>query len=80
MVNRGAEARKTSLVNGKQPMVCPVTCEVEYAEDDVEFMKAMDRYKRERRRPYPTWKEVLAVLHSLGYRKVEPPGPLTRGG
>lgn len=37
--------------------------------DDVEFGKAMDRYKRERRRPYPTCSEVLAVLRSLGYRK-----------
>jgi hypothetical protein len=34
------------------------------------FKKAMDRYKRENRRPFPTWSEVLEVLRSLGYRKV----------
>jgi hypothetical protein len=37
-------------------------------------MKAMDQYKRANRRPFPTWSEVLEVLHSLGYRKVAEPG------
>ena len=44
-----------------------------YTDDEAEFIRAMDRYKRERRRPYPTWSEVLAVARSLGYRK--PPNP-----
>lgn len=39
----------------------------------VEFGKAMDRYKRERQRPFPTCSEVLAVLRSLGYRKQASP-------
>ena len=39
-------------------------------------MKAMDRYKRENRRPFPTWSEVLEVLRSLGYRKVADPTEL----
>ena len=34
-------------------------------------MKAMDLYKRANRRPFPTWSEVLEVLRSLGYRRVE---------
>jgi len=34
------------------------------------FMKAMDQYKRDNRRPFPTWSEVLEVLRALGYRKV----------
>lgn len=39
--------------------------------DDVqEFVMAMDRYKREHHRPFPTWSEVLEVARSLGYRKV----------
>jgi hypothetical protein len=40
-----------------------------YADDEVEFMLAMDRYKRDQRRPFPAWSEVLAVLKGLGYRK-----------
>lgn len=41
-----------------------------YSADEVEFMNAVDRYKRERNRPFPTWDEVLAVAKSLGYRKL----------
>ena len=33
-------------------------------------MKAMDQYKRDNRRPFPTWSEVLEVLRAIGYRKV----------
>jgi hypothetical protein len=38
--------------------------------DEVEFAMAMERYMRARRRPFPTWHEVLAVALALGYRKV----------
>jgi hypothetical protein len=41
-----------------------------YTADQIEFMMAMDRYKRLRNRPFPTWPEVLAVAKSLGYRLV----------
>ena len=62
-----AEKRRTSE---RRRLVDPATCERDYSEDESEFMKAMDRYKRENRRPFPTWSEVLEVLRSLGYRKV----------
>ena len=39
-------------------------------------MKAIDQYKRDNRRPFPTWSEVLEVLRALGYRKVDKPRPL----
>jgi hypothetical protein len=45
----------------------------DYTPEEVEFLFAMERYKRQRNRPYPTWPEVLAVLKSLGYRKVAKP-------
>lgn len=41
-----------------------------YTEDEWEFMEAVDKYKRLNHRPHPTWSEVLAVLISLGWRKV----------
>lgn len=44
----------------------------DYSDDELEFMLAMDAYKREHRRPFPSWSEVLGVLLSLGYRKVGP--------
>jgi hypothetical protein len=46
----------------------------DYTPDEIEFMMAMDRYKRRHGRPFPTWREVLAVLRGLGYRKPDPPG------
>lgn len=41
--------------------------------DELEFLKAMDAYKRKNSRPFPTWREVLDVLRSLGYRKAAEP-------
>ncbi len=38
--------------------------------DEWDAMNAIDRYKRENRRPFPTWREVLAVLMSRGWRRV----------
>jgi len=60
----------------RRRQIDPTTCEREYTDDEIEFMKAMDQYKRDNRRPFPTWSEVLEVLFALGYRKVAPPGPL----
>lgn len=36
------------------------------------FLKAVEEYQRRHKRRYPTWREVLAIAHSLGYRRVEP--------
>ncbi len=55
----------------RRRQVDPTTCEKEYSDEEIIFMKAMDQYKRSNRRPFPTWSEVLEVLHSLGYRKTE---------
>lgn len=68
-----AEKRRTSE---RRRLIDPTTCERDYDEAETAFMKAMERYKRENRRPFPTWSEVLEVLISLGYRKVEPEGDL----
>jgi hypothetical protein len=57
----------------RRRQVDPTTCEKEYSDDEIIFMKSMDQYKRANRRPFPTWSEVLEVLHALGYRKTEEP-------
>ena len=51
----------------------PTTCERNYNEDEIEFMKAMDQYRRGSLRAFPTWSEALEVLRALGYRKVAEP-------
>lgn len=54
----------------RRRQIDPTTCERDYDADEIEFMKAMDDYKRDFSRPFPTWSEVLEVLKALGYRKV----------
>ncbi|MEZ6123035.1 MAG: hypothetical protein R3C49_07655 [Planctomycetaceae bacterium] len=57
----------------RRRQIDPTTCERDYNGGEVEFMRAMDDYKRRSGRPFPTWSEVLEVLVSLGYRKVAEP-------
>ncbi|MBI1916381.1 MAG: hypothetical protein HYS12_16860 [Planctomycetes bacterium] len=54
----------------RRRQVDPTTCERDYSDEEIAFMKAMDLYKRANRRPFPTWSEVLEVLRALGYRRV----------
>ncbi|HYV36249.1 MAG TPA: hypothetical protein VE988_11125 [Gemmataceae bacterium] len=54
----------------RRRQIDPTTCERDYTDEEILFMKAMDQYKRDNRRPFPTWSEVLEVLQSMGYRKV----------
>ena len=37
----------------------------------LEFIMAMDEYKRINERPFPSWSEVFEIIQYLGYRKVE---------
>src|SRR5215472_12997877 len=87
---RGSDRRKRSIPvaverrSGKdrrqqgerRRQVDPTTCERDYSDDEITFMRAMDQYKRDNRRPFPTWSEVLEVLRALGYRKVAEPTAL----
>ena len=43
--------------------------DTEVTEEVLEFIRALDDYKREKNRPFPTWSEVLEVVRRLGYRK-----------
>ena len=76
---RAANAAEKRRTSERRRLIDPTTCERDYSDDEAEFMKAMDRYKRENRRPFPTWSEVLEVLHSLGYRRVAEPTELPGG-
>ena len=37
----------------------------------LEFIQAIDDYKRLHNRPFPSWSEVLEILKQLGYEKAE---------
>src|SRR5262245_53870051 len=57
----------------RRRQIDPTTCERDYTQAEIEFMTAMDKYRRESGRPFPTWSEVLEVLLSLGYERVAKP-------
>ncbi len=63
---RAAQARQ---ISGRRRFVDPTTCERDYTPAEVQFMQAMQEYKLKSGRMFPTWSEVLEVLHSLGYEK-----------
>jgi len=37
--------------------------------DVLEFIDALDRFKKQNGRPFPSWSEVLLVLRQLGYSR-----------
>lgn len=53
----------------RRRQIDPTTCERDYSAEEVEFMGAMDAYKRRSGRMFPTCSEVLEVIRSLGYVK-----------
>ena len=39
------------------------------SDEVLEFIAAIDAYKRGQGRPFPSWSEVLGILKQLGYEK-----------
>lgn len=65
--SKAAGARNAS---GRRRFVDPTTCERDYSPEQIEFIKAMQEYKLNSGRMFPTWSEVLEVVRGLGYEKV----------
>lgn len=49
----------------------PTTCERDYSTEEIEFMHALDAYKRASGRMFPTCSEILEVLRDLGYARID---------
>jgi hypothetical protein len=47
----------------------PTTFDKQYTDDEMEFMNAMQRFKEQSGRAFPTHGEVIAVAARLGYRR-----------
>ena len=47
--------------------------EGEMNDEQFAFLMAIDKYKRQNNKPFPSWTEVLEVVKALGYRKVAEP-------
>lgn len=66
-VERRQGQRRVKVERRRQ--IDPTTCERDYTADEIEFMKAMDDYKRSSGRQFPTWSEVLEVVRGMGYKR-----------
>ena len=64
------ERRKTN----RRRQIDPTTCERDYTDDELEFMRAMDDYKRNSGRMFPTCSEILEVVRALGYVRPDDEG------
>jgi hypothetical protein len=59
----------------------PTTFEKQYSEDEMEFMNAVQRFKEQTGKAFPSYGEVLKVAVELGYRRctlapgLTPPAP-----
>lgn len=63
-----AERRKAP----RRRQIDPTTCERDYSGEEIEFMQAMDAYKRANGRMFPTCSEILEVIRAMGYVRVTP--------
>lgn len=57
----------------KRRRVDPTTFEKQYSDDELEFMIAMQRFKTESGKAFPSYSEVLDVAYALGYRQRRSP-------
>jgi hypothetical protein len=69
---RKGERRK----NHRRRQIDPTTCERDYSRDEIEFMQALDAYKRQNGRMFPTCSEILEVVRSLGYVRISEDGTI----
>jgi hypothetical protein len=56
----------------RRRQIDPTTCEREYTAEELEFMNAIEAYKRSSGRMFPTCSEVLEVIRHLGYTRNTP--------
>jgi hypothetical protein len=69
LARSASSTSRTAVRHGRRRLVDPTTCERDYGPEELEFMQALDRYKRTSGRMFPTCSEVLEVLRSLGYQR-----------
>jgi hypothetical protein len=66
-----AKLERREKVNRRR-QIDPTTCERDYSDSEVEFMNALDAYKRRSGRMFPTCSEVLEVIRDMGYVQLSP--------
>ena len=67
VMRAGERAGSVAVRRNRRRLIDPTTCERDYSADEMEFMRALEIYKRSTGRLFPTCSEVLEVVRSLGY-------------
>lgn len=60
--------RKTPDKIEKPERVSQFTTAVD--DETLEFIRAIETFKASKRRPFPSWGEILQVVKDMGYKKV----------
>ena len=60
-------AKKGGKTNRNEKRSSPLGLEVDH--EVLEFIEALDQFKKQHNRPFPSWSEVLQVLRDLGYKR-----------
>ncbi|XRN68742.1 hypothetical protein NA78x_002591 [Anatilimnocola sp. NA78] len=77
-----ATERRSTERRGKvqrRRQIDPTTCERDYSGEEIEFMQAMDAYKRANGRMFPTCSEILEVIRAMGYVRLNGTPAATEG-
>lgn len=61
------DARHGDGRHGPRPN--PIDHDITYTTEQLEYLKAVEHYRRTKRRPFPTAAEYLAIAISLGYHR-----------
>lgn len=72
--SRPAEGERRARKDRRR-RIDPTTFEKQYSGDELEFMNAMQRFKVQSGKAFPSYRDVLVVAHALGYRRVEDSSP-----
>lgn len=70
----GLDRRRGPGKRRSQERICAE--EGHMTDEQFEFLMAIDTYKKQNQRPFPSWTEVMEVIKALGYRKVADPTSL----
>jgi len=68
-----ASPRRRPERASRRRLVDPTTCERDYRPEEIEFMQAVEAYKRRSGRMFPTCSELLEIVRGLGYARTAAP-------
>lgn len=70
IMRTGTVAMRGAGRKNARSCVDPAQCEMDYTQEELEFLRAIDRYRSATHKPFPTYAEVLGIAKSIGCRKV----------